>query len=717
VASAYHSIKGSLILPILALSSFLLGTSTGSRATTADTIYRGGTIITMVGKTPTYAEAVAVTNGKISFVGSIAKAKSFAGAATKVVDLTGKTLLPGFIDGHSHYINSLLVANQCKLYAPPSGPGKDVPSIIAELKRYAAERKVKKGEMIIGYGYDDTVMPGGRLLNRDDLDQAFPNNPVRIDHVSMHGTVLNSLAQKMYGYSAATKTPPGGVIVRKPGTQEPYGLIMETAFLPVIEKQEPMTAAQEIEWSRAGQLLYAQSGITTAQEGATHFAQYETLKRAADAGANIIDIVCYPFITDLEKFKAAVPSNQWTKYANRLKLGGVKITLDGSPQGRTAMFTTPYLLGGPAGEKNWKGEPTFPADLSKKMIKQVYDMKLPLLAHCNGDGAIDLFLQAYEYARAGDYSRPWNVTTIHTQFLRKDQIPKFVKYKVRPSLYTLHTYYFADAHIANRGIDQASYISPMRDVIDAGLHPTNHTDFVVAPLDQMMMLWSAVNRKSRSCLEIGPDQRVTAYEGLKTMTAWAAEQYDEQNRKGTLEVGKLADFVILNQNPLKVAPDEIKDIKVVRTIKEGKTIFPAESNAKVAIPASVANSKKTYSWRREVCDFVNVNNAVGKWWSLSSLNGKYTDAKTPPVLRFEKGRLTIKGGINTLNASYAILDENVILGDIVTTKMAGDPSRMQLERNLAATLKTVDSFKVKGSTMMLLHRGAVVAVFRHPVAK
>ena len=209
------------------------------------------------------------------------------------------------------------------------------------------------------------------------------------------------------------------------------------------------------------------------------------------------------------------------------------------------------------------------------MVKKVYEMDVPLILHCNGDAAIDAFLEAYEFARAGDYSKPWNVTTIHTQFMRKDQIPKFVQYKVRPSFYTLHTFYFAEAHLANRGKEQAMYISPMRDAIDAGLRPSNHTDFVVAPLDQMTMLWSAVNRISRGGAEIGLDQRVTAYEGLKAMTEWVAEQYDEQATKGTLETGKLADLVILDKDPLKVDPMAIKDIKVVETIKEGKTIYPA----------------------------------------------------------------------------------------------------------------------------------------------
>ena len=130
-----------------------------------------------------------------------------------------------------------------------------MPSILAELKNCAEGRNVPKGEMLMGYGYDDSIMPDGRLLNRDDLDEAFPDNPVRVDHVSMHGAVMNSLALAKYGISAETKTPPGGVIVRKPGTEEPWGLIMETAFLPVMEQADPMTAQQELDWTRAGPML------------------------------------------------------------------------------------------------------------------------------------------------------------------------------------------------------------------------------------------------------------------------------------------------------------------------------------------------------------------------------------------------------------------------------------------------------------------------------
>jgi len=548
-------------------------TSTVPSAQAADAIYTNGDIVTVNDAQPT-AEALAVKDGKIVAVGARADLEqAHKGAATRVVDLGGKTLIPAFIDAHSHYFSSLTVANQANVYAPPAGPGKDVESIVAALKQFAEEKEIPKGELIQAYGYDDSVMPGGRLLNRDDLDRAFPDHPVLVGHVSMHGAVMNSPALATYGISAQTKTVPGGVIVRKPGTNEPYGLIMEMSYASVFGALPKPTLEQAAAATRAGQMLYAREGVTLAHEGATHAAELEIMQRAAADGANLIDVVAFPFILDLEAILSKYPVSGWGKYDRGLKIGGVKITIDGSPQGRTAFFSTPYLTGGPGGQKPWKGELAAPQAAIDAAVKQVYDLGVPLNLHCNGDGAIDAFLTAYEKARAGDFSRPWNVTTIHTQFMRKDQIPKFVQWKIRPSFYTLHTFYFAAAHAKNRGPQQAAYISPMRDAIDAGLRPSNHTDFYVAPLDQLFMLWSAVNRVPREGGVLGPDQRVTPLEALKAQTIWAAAQYDEQDRRGSLEPGKIADLVVLSANPLKVEPMAIKDVRVLETIKDGKTIY------------------------------------------------------------------------------------------------------------------------------------------------
>ena len=573
------TIKPILILSAVATAAFVVGCRTPAPSAAADTIYLGGDIITVNDAQPS-VEAVAVRDGKILAVGTRSEIdRAYKGPNTTVVDLAGKTLAPGFLDPHSHYISSLTVANQVNVYAPPAGPGKDIPSIVTALKRFRDEHEIPKGALIQAYGYDENAMPNGVGLGRDDLDADFPDNPVMVGHVSMHGAVLNSAAMEKYGISAKTKTPPGGIILRKPGSNEPAGLLMEMAYLPIFASLPKPSAEQEVAWSRAGQLLYAAAGITTAHEGATHAAELALMQRVAAAGANIIDVIAYPFVTDFDAVLEKNPPGTWGHYVDRLKIGGAKITLDGSVQGKTAYFTTPYLTGGPGGEKNWRGEPTMPQAELDQLFKRVYDLNVPLLVHDNGDAAIDMVLKAYAFARAGDTTRPWNVTTIHTQFLRKDQIPAFVKNRIRPSFYTLHTFYFATAHTSNRGAAQAAYLSPMRDAIDAGMHPTNHTDFYVAPLDQLFMMWSAVNRVSREGGVVGPDQRITPLEAIKSQTIWAAEQYGEQDRRGSLEPGKIADLVILDQNPLTVDPMTIKDIKVLETIKEGTTVYTRTPSA------------------------------------------------------------------------------------------------------------------------------------------
>lgn len=547
-----------------------------AQAQGADTIYFGGPIVTVDTAQPD-AEAVAVKDGKIVAVGKRAEVeKSFQGTATARIDLAGKTLLPGFLDPHSHYFSSLSVANQVNVFAPPAGPGKDVPAIVDELRKFRDTHPIAKGELVLAYGYDDNAMPGGVGLTRDDIDAVFPDNPMMVGHVSMHGAVFNSAALAKYGITAATPTPAGGIIARKPGSNEPAGLLMETAYMPIVASLPPPDPQQEIEWTRAGQLLYASAGITTAQEGATVKPSLETMQRAAAAGANIIDVIAYPFVYDFDAILAANPIETWCKYKNRLKLGGGKFTVDGSPQGRTAFFTTPYLTGGPSGEKNWRGEPGFTQEALDAFVQKLYGLGLPVNIHVNGDAAVDMMLLAHERAAAGDLTKDRHVTAIHAQFTRPDQLDKYVTYKITPSFYTEHTFYFGDTHVLNRGAEQASFESPMRAAIDKGLRPTNHTDFVVAPLDQMFVLWSAVNRISRAGVVIGPDQRVTPLEALQAITINAARQYSEEDSKGSITVGKLADLVILDRNPLTVEPMAIKDIRVVETFKEGKSIYRAK---------------------------------------------------------------------------------------------------------------------------------------------
>jgi predicted amidohydrolase YtcJ len=320
-------------------------------------------------------------------------------------------------------------------------------------------------------------------------------------------------------------------------------------------------------------MLYAAAGVTTAQEGATHMSEVSVLERGAKENKLFIDVISYPLFTEMDTLFKVHPPKDFGKYTNHFKLGGIKITVDGSPQGRTAYFTTPYLTDGPGGEKNWHGEPSFSQDIANQLLKRIYDAGLQSTFHANGDAAIDMCIKAHEFASGGNPTKDRRTTIIHAQFIRKDQIDKFFEYKLIPSFYTEHTYFFADTHIKLRGLEQASFISPMKTAISKGLRPTNHTDFNVVPIDQMFVVWSAVNRISRNGVVIGAEERISPYQALQAITTNVAYQYFEENSKGSLKAGKLADLVILDQNPLKVAPMKLKDIKVVETFKEGKSIF------------------------------------------------------------------------------------------------------------------------------------------------
>lgn len=548
-----------------------------ARAADADMIIFGGPIVTVDDKQPN-VEAIAIKAGRITAIGSRSEVvKAEQGAATVLKDLQGRTLTPGFIDPHSHFIDALSISDRVNVSAPPVGPAATPTEIVAALQAGAKAKGLKPGELFLGYGYDENLMPDGEPLSREILDKAFPDNPVAVIHVSMHGAVLNSKAFSKFGYMDGMPTPAGGVILRKGDTQDLQGLVMETAYLPMFSNMPAPTLETEVAAAKAGQLLYAAAGVTTAQEGATHAPQVEQLKRIAAQDGFIIDVVAYPFILDLDKVLETNPPATFGKYNNGLKLGGCKLTPDGSPQGKTAWFTTPYLTGGPAGEKDWKGEPGLPIDVMLAGTKKCYDNGLQVLFHANGDAAIDFLIKAHETAAAGDLSNDRRTVAIHAQFIRHDQLPKFKEYNIIPSFFTDHTFFFADTHVLNRGKTQTDFISPMKSAYELGLNPTNHSDAFVVPIDQMLTIWTAVNRVSRSGAVIGADERITPFQALKAITINAAYQYREEDTKGSIEVGKRADLVVLSDNPLTIDPTKIKDIKVIETIKDGRSIYAASS--------------------------------------------------------------------------------------------------------------------------------------------
>jgi predicted amidohydrolase YtcJ len=538
----------------------------------ADLIIHGGPILTMDGDKPVYAEAVTVKGGKIVLVGSDADAMKTKGAATEVVDLAGKTMLPGFVDAHSHFINAPTLSQQVNVSPSPVGKGDTVPEIVALLQAYQAKANVPDGGWILAYGYDDSMVKG-EPLTKVALDAAFPNHKVMVMHVSLHGAVLNSPALAWAGVTKDTPTPPGGIIARMPDGKDPAGLLMETAFLPVAAKLPQPAEPEMLALMKPGQMMYAANGFTLANEGFTHTKDIRLLQKAAAQKLLFIDIVSLPGFSEMDQWlnKPEFPFGKWD---NHLKLQGVKIPQDGSVQGKTAAYIEPLLTGGPQGQKDWRGSSTMPYADFAKLFDTAHKAGLQIFVHANGDATIQQVVDAATAAglKKGDDNR---TIVIHSQMQHAEDLPKYVDLGLTPSYFTMHVYFWGDVHRANLGETRAAFISPMKSAMDLGLKATNHTDFNVTPLDPMMVLWTSMARTTRSGYVLGPDQRIDPYRGLQALTINAAWEYREESRRGSIAPGKLADFVVLTGDPMKTPVDKIRDIKVVRTIKDGKTIWPA----------------------------------------------------------------------------------------------------------------------------------------------
>jgi len=536
---------------------------------TADRILFNANVITIDAETPA-AEAVAIKNGKIIGLGSDAEILALADQSTERQDLQGRTLLPGFIDAHSHFNNALQLANWANVSSPPVGPVVDIPTLIAVLVQHKQHMSVKKGEWIIAYGYDQDGLQEARNVTANDLDSHFPENPVMLIHVSNHGAVLNSRAFDEFGIDEFTETPEGGVIARKPGSNDPAGLLMETAFLPVFAAMPQPTQDEKIALMDAAQQMYSSRGYTSIQEGATHYSDYETIKSAAERGELYLDLMVLPLFTDMAEFlENNVPLIQEN---SNLFVGGVKLFTDGSPQGLTAYFTETYLVDGPTGEKTWRGEPTLPEGQLDQLVADFVTQDIRIAIHANGDAGIDLAISSLRKAgvNAGQGRRD---LVIHSQFMRPDQLDQYLELGITPSFFTNHVFFWGDVHIKNLGEERASFASPMKAAKDKGIRFSNHSDFSVTPLDPFMTLWTATARMTRSNKVLGADQRVGMITALKAITLDAAYQRFEEYVKGSIAVGKNADLVVLSDDPLSLPADQIRSLQVLETIKDGKTIF------------------------------------------------------------------------------------------------------------------------------------------------
>ena len=544
----------------------------------ADTMYTGGPIVTMNDDQPT-AEAVAVKDGRILAVGSLEDLAANRGDSTELFDLDGRAMLPGFVDSHGHVLMGGLQALSANLLAPPDGQVTDIASLQETLSKWAEDNAeaIDKVQLIIGFGYDNAQLAELRHPTRDDLDAVSKDLPVVIIHQSGHLGVANSKALEIVGITAASEAPPGGVIQRDE-SGEPNGVLEEYAFFSVLV---PLLGSLGDEglvaFARAGSRLWAQFGYTTGQDGRSTGDIVEALRRVGADGDLPIDIVAYPDVLESKDF---IDANVSRDYTDRVRVGGCKLTIDGSPQGFTALRDRPYYdpVGSyPAG---YSGYAAITMSQVQGAVNWCYENGFQILVHANGEGASDMLIAALESAQK-KYGDPGNrPVLIHGQFLREDQVDSYQRLGVFPSVFPMHTFYWGDWHRDHTvGPINGENISPTGWIRQRGMMFGTHHDAPVALPDSTRVLSATVTRRTRSGDILGPHQRVDVLTALKAMTIWPAWQHFEEDDKGSIEVGKIADFVMLSDDPTAVDPETLADLRVLVTVKDDKVVYEAEADA------------------------------------------------------------------------------------------------------------------------------------------
>ena len=547
----------------------------GPSVAPADIVFVGSHIITMDSARPT-ATGVAVRGEKIVAVGDRATVMGRVGDTTRVVDLGDHTLLPGFIDSHGHFSFTARLIDFVNLSSPPVGSAENIDDIIALISQHIAERAIPPGEWVLGYGYDDSLLAENRHPTRDDLDKASTDHPIVLMHVSGHLAAVNSAALAESDIGAGTNDPPGGVIRRRAGSREPNGVLEESAASRLVFGRLGAIAGERFETlARKTTEYYASFGITTVQDGAATPADVAALRAAAAKKPFELDIAAYPFATALgvEGFGDFA---QDAEYRGGIRVAGVKFSLDGSPQGRTAWLTEPYTEGPEGAAADYVAYPTTEPAYYKDRVAKLISRGVPVLVHANGDAAMDLMIEGVAEAVADGPLPDHRSVIIHAQLMRADQVDRAAELGIVPSYFSAHTFFWGDWHRKSFGEARAQNISPTRWAADKGVQFTVHNDAPVVPPDMMRLLWATVNRKTRSGHVIGPHQRLTVKEALHAMTLGGAYQLFEEANKGSISVGKQADLVVLATDPLTADPDSLKDIPIVATFSRGKPVFERE---------------------------------------------------------------------------------------------------------------------------------------------
>ena len=554
------------------LALFLATFSLASAANvTAPIVYFNGDILTMEGETPKYVEALVVKDNKIAYTGDMREALTQAGSNAALQDLKGHTLLPGFIDTWGHFA---LIA-QDTLGVNLAYFSRNPPQTRAQLiNRLRSEAKVFNG-WVIGTGYAEAMLSDGGLTI-SDLDAAYPNQPVLLENISTLTGMVNSAGLKKLGITKATKAVSGFIPVN-PKTGQLTGELIGMPYLEAVAKAVGKYSQDlTFETYRKAEKIYVSNGFTTAQSYEASIADMRNMRLAIDRKIVAIDLIALPTFDIVDQMLASNPNTQFGVYSHGdggFKVAGIQVPTDGAPQLRLAYFTKPYLdtTGFP---KDWRGFAYYPQALFDKYTKLAYEKNIQYFGYSNGDAGIDMTLAALAKTISETGITEDRRTVIaHSFFARDDQLDDYKKKNIMAVMMPNDTWLYGDVYNKVLGGERAANLSPANSANAKGITLALHNDTPSSGPNVLFSVWSAVNRKTFSGAVLGPEQRITPYLALQGFTRNAAYQYKEELSKGSLAPGKLADLVVLDQNPLKVAPDDIKNIQVLKTIKGGVEVY------------------------------------------------------------------------------------------------------------------------------------------------
>lgn len=516
------------------------------------TLYFGGPIVTL--EEPQYAQALVERGGRITHVGDREEAERLAGPGARRVDLEGRALLPAFLDPHSH----LLACAYARLQVP-LGECAGWGEITDRLAKHVQERGIQPGEWVKGTGYDQNALAEGAAPDRFCLDRACPHNPVIIQHASGHAGVFNTLALERLGALN------GDCSLERDGQGELTGRGEENPFLDLLGRV-PMEGLEDVLRAFQGaQEEYASHGITTAQEGLLQPVMAPVYQEILRRGLLYLDVNAYVPPADYDRLRGQFAQGVSASLGS-FQVAGMKIFLDGSPQGGTAWVREPYAGGG-------CGTSTMTDGQVLSAFRQALDRDAQLLAHCNGDRAAEQYLTLLAQAEREAGKKLCRPVMIHAQLLGLDQLERVKALGVIPSFFVAHVYHWGEIHVKNFGLDRASRISPAGSALAWGIPFTFHQDSPVIPPDMLETIWCACVRKTKTGRVLGAEERIPVEAALRAVTQTAALQYGLENELGTLRPGRRADFVLLSGDPLRTPPEELKKLQVERTIQRGRTIW------------------------------------------------------------------------------------------------------------------------------------------------